>query len=237
MKQRTWAAAGPLITMATTALACWRQRAVAGLCRRACRTSRRTLDQRREGDARLRCCCTRLPAPPADPSNAVASAPGGHRAGQAPLLGHPAVEERPGVVRHLPRAGARLPGRPARGPGRGHGRTAHDADRGRGPQPVAVLGRAQGQPVVAGAGPAGGRRRARRESRAAGAPAAKRTTGRSTKPCSAASRPAGRAGERRVRSAAPEERQAWERMPTGSARPSTACSRTWARRSPRTSAR
>ena len=91
-----------------------------------------------------------------------------HRAGPALVRRHTTQSQWRRVVRHLPRSRAAVPGRPAGEPGRGHGLASRHAHRRGGPWSLAVLGRPQGQPVVAGARPARGCGRARDKPHARG---------------------------------------------------------------------
>ena len=92
------------------------------------------------------------------------------RAGPAPLQRRPPQPQRRRLVRQLPRSGQAVPGRPAGEPGRGHRLAPRHAHRRRRPQPLAVLGRPQGQPVGAGARPARGCRGAWDQPHAGGTP-------------------------------------------------------------------
>ena len=147
--------------------------------------------------------------------------------GTAPLQRHPLQPQRRGVVRHLPRAGQAVPGRPAGGQGVGIGTAPHDAGRRRRPQPLAVLGRPQGQPVVAGARAARGRRSSTAATargmriwcRPIPAPSTRRSSGRCRDLRAAERRESARHGA--------TSRSAWavdDRRPAR--RTSTACSRT-----------
>ena len=159
------------------------------------------------------------------------------RSGPAPLQRHPPQPQRRRLVRQLPRPGQAVPGRPAGEPGRGHRLAPRDAHRRRGPRPLAVLGRPQGQPVGAGARPARGCGGAWDQPHAGGASGAPRTTVATTRRSSARCRGSTDCRTTPAPRATRPSRRRGRRSTRAAARRCRGCSRTSARPSRRTRSR